>query len=1462
MAVYKSTHCYPFLNSVDIRVARTNVYDTYPAQYLKCRVDTSNKKITGYRIRLLDGDNNQIFPVSEAENYISPLKELASGYMLDIYDNSGTNSGINGTYLQLPFFQSYNEKRLATYNAIYYKPQFMADHIILTETLAAQGNFSLNLAENLSNWKVDSTLIPGEKCLRYNWPTRAYFYTQDEEPEKVETDYKMYYVAVSDTTNDGVVYVLDDADESSQHIYAYDKGENRIALDDELLSTGQIILVASDSIEDAAVCGFYYVAKVVSDSTIITLLRPLTSWNDTLSTTDHTVITTISKAAKFHNTNWGTVVGTRVTSFVVPGSEGSDLWCDYNGKAISNLDVLGEAYKWEITLYQGDCETSGDPMIADYQKIENDTFDMVLGTGNICGSCSERIQIASGDAFLGNGSINEDAILPGLKSDVLVLQTRYIDLSTIVEGQEIGIFSGNRSYVKSYVESYGYIYPETGGLDSAVVGNATHAQFFKHTNSESAILDEDIVDYGFNEDIEMLFYSTKGATSTSDYSKYDTEEEWEKDTPVTNRLIVVGVDSLPSALTGISSGEKILLTQQGSSGASADFSYRNGVYRYYTLSHNSKTYHCLERAASYTSWSAYVGKVMYIRKGSLGGTNQQALASAGTYTLWNPLSSTSGDSGLGFTTELPILLFQNKLKDNRTYDFFSDSSTYPSDGVLDGEYLQVGNIVLCADGSVKIVTANGNSQTEGGTGSWEDHTENGALIPEANDYTYFAHGIVHSQRVFKFPSTTPCWDLHTAKILKNSANYTYVSPSTQIQAGMKLKLTQGHTIKTSDSNGMLTSWLSIKAFNATLYCIRHEALLSPSAFVAEKTTTDNTPWKYELRTYFRTSDENPFYTNETPYLVLYKNGLEYSDLAMIKTEEATVVSYTAASAVTGRSVKLSAQYKQYNGASWESYRWALHDSQGNKLQDTGKKYDKDMSVVFYGLSNDEVDGSSIYYATLYVEDDLDNTLQYTLKLLVVQGEALTLPVPLTADFDCGIQAVRLEWQDNGILMPGYRVLGTSDDGVDYKYHPSSTYWDGGIQYNGTEAVITGKNGDQTAPIDYAGSTILAEDKDSYFNYLSRAEKYGVNYYAYFNKADSGHEGSPDYALTLTAQDSDTGAAKNELYFETQVRLSENFCGDILSWQVQGKDWSGIQDPYTTVTGASNNKSGYLEFKLKTQDNILADGTINAERNIMLFSVAGYDATGELSPTSHEVTVSLSSFALFPITSSLETKYYLQLQSVVENNSSYLTDNYEYLHLVLPTSLYIKKDSNGICFAGGEYALGNLGLIKSDNTTSKYFTYWVEDRPLLNNPAINNSFLGTTPVQQLLDADRTYGSTDGVLCWPGAAEDSSVIKESDWTWEDGTDISSSPENWNDVDSSEKHVEIVTAMNRHYTIDNVSYHIVCKLIDIDSLYNRLTTDGTVSVVVQTTEDETGNPEALILIGAEGNYGTISIAQNKEE
>lgn len=145
MAVYKPTLCYPFLNSFDPRLVATNT-NSLPTEWLKCKIETSNKNVTGYKIKVLDQDNEVIFEGSK----ISPISELQNA----VYDPN-TNTGVNGTYLNIPFFQLMNEgnRHYKSYNSIYFQADRAAHYL-----LSSGNTFFVNHPqEDITKWKYSAT---------------------------------------------------------------------------------------------------------------------------------------------------------------------------------------------------------------------------------------------------------------------------------------------------------------------------------------------------------------------------------------------------------------------------------------------------------------------------------------------------------------------------------------------------------------------------------------------------------------------------------------------------------------------------------------------------------------------------------------------------------------------------------------------------------------------------------------------------------------------------------------------------------------------------------------------------------------------------------------------------------------------------------------------------------------------------------------------------------------------------------------------------------------------------------------------------------------------------------------------------------------------------------------------------------------------------------------------------------
>ena len=109
MAVYKPTYCYPYLEPVDFKIPDG-------PKYFTCQVDTSNIGVSGYKAKLLNENNEVVFPTDGEDGRISPISEL------------GIPGAPNGEELRFPFIQSWNNKTTSSYNAIYCKIDYYINY--------------------------------------------------------------------------------------------------------------------------------------------------------------------------------------------------------------------------------------------------------------------------------------------------------------------------------------------------------------------------------------------------------------------------------------------------------------------------------------------------------------------------------------------------------------------------------------------------------------------------------------------------------------------------------------------------------------------------------------------------------------------------------------------------------------------------------------------------------------------------------------------------------------------------------------------------------------------------------------------------------------------------------------------------------------------------------------------------------------------------------------------------------------------------------------------------------------------------------------------------------------------------------------------------------------------------------------------------------------------------------------
>ena len=111
MAIFKPTDCSPFNGTFDISENSADLPIIF-----ECKVDTSNTIVTGYSIEIYDSNNELVFPsgsnrevgpVASNVTYLSDLKPYVINNFSSLLPNlRNINSGLNGSYLEIPFYVS------------------------------------------------------------------------------------------------------------------------------------------------------------------------------------------------------------------------------------------------------------------------------------------------------------------------------------------------------------------------------------------------------------------------------------------------------------------------------------------------------------------------------------------------------------------------------------------------------------------------------------------------------------------------------------------------------------------------------------------------------------------------------------------------------------------------------------------------------------------------------------------------------------------------------------------------------------------------------------------------------------------------------------------------------------------------------------------------------------------------------------------------------------------------------------------------------------------------------------------------------------------------------------------------------------------------------------------------------------------------------------------------------------
>lgn len=904
----------------------------------------------------------------------------------------------------------------------------------------------------------------------------------------------------------------------------------------------------------------------------------------------------------------------------------NNVWKELNSTENSKYEVNGNEYKWEITLYQGKGviteDISGAKIISydssDFLNALN--YDMVLTEGTILGSTPSRIQIAS--------SNDENGVLP-LNTD----NTGVILLGTYME-----IVGGTttRSYVQNYDQSYGHAYPLQTDVPNVVLTDSDqYVQFFKHSNNANDIDANDIVKWATTENISLDSSTTSvdgGTLQAGDYVLVKDQTNAQENgiyrvvlDAAQIKVLLKGTatsyfnrdseNDKPGTWVDPSSSEKAdfyAWTDKSSETSQTLYTLNeypqkgDALYTYNEQGQNMSkdTTSTIQsvisplwvRSGSYDTWGDFIGKIIYVQNGEKNGKkNFESLANAGGQ-LWIDESDKTSYSPLYFTEEKPMLLFAQKLTDTVNF-YYNDENHGASQGfiidaaTIDGVPAKINDTVLIASGDDtsdidELSVYKIDSIEKNPSGEITSYILNIVKDFDLGDneyYFYISDGENNGHTVIKYNKRDLVFnskDLSQAIILKNSSTKTFISPYLGLREQMALK------IKT------INKWLKVKAINNTLWYIEHdEQDFTP--LLSYSKVDQNVPYKYELRTFFKVSDENPFYSYKTPTLEIY-NSTDTSNPIVGSTDIST------------RYISLIGDYSQEQGASWESYRWVLTDAFGNILQDTGKKYDKELKVSFYGLSNDRQNEAVIYYITLFIEDEVGFLLEKQIEVNVTAYNVQSARWSFGAEYDCNTNSVLLRAEATTYIMPSKEENGSSEGEVSYITNGE------GVKYISSALRLEDNiSSSDHAPyfdpytLDYIGNSVPGKPSTSLSNVVTE----GIKYSHYF-LSKTATKSEADKTLKLA----DT---EGNFTVQTKFTLNDNYCGDFLTINVGNMSLIlTIPDNFIDNDGTIlNNNRNKISFSFNKGTEVLSSDYLknNEENDLTFFDIDGVNTSYYLEP---------------------------------------------------------------------------------------------------------------------------------------------------------------------------------------------------------------------------------------------------------
>lgn len=229
-----------------------------------------------------------------------------------------------------------------------------------------------------------------------------------------------------------------------------------------------------------------------------------------------------------------------------------------------------------------------------------------------------------------------------------------------------------------------------------------------------------------------------------------------------------------------------------------------------------------------------------------------------------------------------------------------------------------------------------------------------------------------------YPNGTTEDDQTFGEIFKTVEKKAYIRPFVGLESGMRFEYLQGTT----------RNHINDVKINTTDWFVEHDSI---PALTPDVDT-------YSFTSFFKTSDENPFYAYNHAELKIEGFNTEGSGEYVHNSRILDV----SATYNPGTDVK----------ASWSSYKWTLEDLLYGTIKETETQYSGTISAKFVGLENEHV-----YLLSVTVQDTLGR-IQTAQAVITIQVEFPPQPFKdLKADFICNDAAVEIDMSVTGVVLP-------------------------------------------------------------------------------------------------------------------------------------------------------------------------------------------------------------------------------------------------------------------------------------------------------------------------------------------------------------------------------------------------------------------------------------------------------------